>query len=82
MIQEEMKLGPKGQIVIPKAMRRALKIGPGSRVLVTLSEGQVIIRKPVESAVSVFESVARNGVSVGVVEPHLYEEELHRRIRP
>jgi len=79
MIQEEMKVGPKGQVVIPKAMRKALKISPGSKVVVRLVDEQVIIEKPSLSAVSVFEGIAKGGPSVTFVEPHLYEEELERK---
>jgi AbrB family looped-hinge helix DNA binding protein len=82
MIQEEMKVGPKGQVVIPKAMRKTLKIGPGSKVIVRLNGEQVIIEKPLPSAVSVFEEIAKSGPSINFIEPHLYEEELEKRIKP
>jgi AbrB family looped-hinge helix DNA binding protein len=81
MIQEEMKVGPKGQVVIPRAMRKALKIGPGSKVIVSMVDDQVVIERSTDSAVSVFEAIARGGKSVSFVEPHLYEEELERRLR-
>jgi len=81
MIQEEMKVGPKGQVVIPKVMRKALKISPGSKVVIRLVDEQVIIEKPSLSAVSVFEGIAKSGPSVDFIEPHLYEEELQRRNR-
>ena len=81
MIQEEMKVGPKGQVVIPRAMRKALKIGPGSKVIVSMVDDQVVIEKSTDSAVSVFEAITRGGKSVSFVEPHLYEEELERRLR-
>jgi len=82
MIQEEMKVGPKGQVVIPKVMRKALKISPGSKVVVRLNGEQVIIEKPPQSAVSIFEEIAKSGPSVAFIEPHLYEEELGKRIKP
>jgi len=81
MIQEEMKVGPKGQVVIPKAMRKALKIGPGSKVVMSLTDDKVIIEKPPVSAVSVFEGIAKEGPSMALIEPHLYEDELERRLR-
>jgi AbrB family looped-hinge helix DNA binding protein len=81
MIQEEMKVGPKGQVVIPKTMRKALKIGPGSMVIVSMADDRVVIEKAPVSAVSVFEAIAKGGPSVSFVEPHLYEEELERRLR-
>jgi len=81
MIQEEMTVGPKGQVVIPKAVRKALKISPGSKVVVKLVEEQVIIEKPSLSAVSVFEEIVKGGPSIAFIEPHLYEKELERRSR-
>ena len=81
MIQEEMKVGPKGQVVIPRAMRKALKIGPGSKVIVSMVDDRVVIEKSTDSAVSVFEVIARGGPSVSLVEPHMYEEELEGRLR-
>jgi len=81
MIQEEMKIGPKGQVVIPKAMRKALKISPGSKVVVKLVEEQVIIEKPSLSTVSVFEEISKGGPSIAFIEPHLYEKELEKRSR-
>ena len=80
MTQEEMKVGPKGQVVIPKAMRRALKIFPGSKVLVSFDEGRIIIEKKPVSAVSVFEAIAKTGPSIVSYDFHLYEEELRRRV--
>ena len=76
-----MKVGPKGQVVIPRAMRKALKIGPGSKVIVSMVDDQVVIEKSTDSAVSVFEAIARRGPSVSLVEPHLYEEEIAGRLR-
>lgn len=79
MAQEEMKVGPKGQVVIPKAIRKALKISPGSKVLVSSADGRVIIEKMPTSAVSVFETIAKTGPSIASLDTHLYEEELRRR---
>jgi len=80
MLEKEMKVGPKGQVIIPRAMRKALKISPGSRVIVKLLDERVIIEKPIVSAVSPFEGIAKAARSVSFIEPHLYEEELERPI--
>jgi len=32
MLKEEMKIGPKGQVVIPKAFRKSLGLHPGNKV--------------------------------------------------
>ena len=79
LIREEMKVGPKGQVVIPRAIRKALKIEPGSKVTFTLEDNKAIIEKPAFDAVAVFERIARSGKSVSKVNPHAYEEELEER---
>ena len=81
MDREEMKVGPKGQIVIPNAMRRALKIAPGSKVYITLENGKVIIEKPAFSSVDTFEKILLAGSSVKEIDPHQYEEEIEERTR-
>jgi len=39
------KVGPKGQVVIPKAIRDRVGIGPGDRVSVDEEQGSIRIRK-------------------------------------
>ena len=55
-----MKVGPKGQVVIPRAMRKALKIEPGSKVKFTLEDDKIILKKPAFDAVAVFERIAKS----------------------
>ena len=81
MDREEMKVGPKGQIVIPNAMRRALKITPGSKVYITQENGKVIIEKPALSSVDTFEKISLAGSSIKEIDPHQYEEEIEERTR-
>jgi len=81
MIQEERKVNSKGQVVIPKVMRKALKIESGSKVLFKL-EGDKIILKRYFDAVAVFERIAKSGKSVSKIDPHAaYEEELEERYK-
>ena len=79
MFEEEMKVGPKGQVVIPRAIRKTLKIHPGSRIIFKLDEGKLILEKPTFDAVGVLENIARKGSSVSKIKPHAYEEELSLR---
>jgi AbrB family looped-hinge helix DNA binding protein len=79
LIEEEMKVGPKGQVVIPRAMRKALKIEPGSKILLRLDDDQVILKKPAFDAVAVFQRVAKSGKSVTKINTHSIEEELEER---
>ena len=74
-----MKVGPKGQVVIPSAIRKALKISPGSKVQITLEDNKAILEKPAFDAVAVFQRVAKSGKSISKINPHAYEEELEER---
>lgn len=81
MIEEEMKVGPKGQVVIPRAMRKALKIEPGSKVSFRLEDDKLILRKPAFDAVAVFERIAKEINYNKEIDPHAYEEELEERFK-
>jgi AbrB family looped-hinge helix DNA binding protein len=79
MLEEEMTVGPKGQVVIPRAMRKALKIHPGSKVLFKLVDNHAIVEKQEIDSVAIFERVAHRGRTVRNVSPHEYERELTER---
>ena len=79
MMEEEMTVGPKGQVVIPRAMRKALKIHPGSKVIFKLEEKRAIVEKQEVDSVAVFARVAHSGRSVRTTSPHEYVEELAGR---
>lgn len=40
----ERKVGPKGQVVIPKEIRRILGISPNSKVLISIEDKSIIIK--------------------------------------
>ncbi len=72
-------MGSKGQVTIPKAMRDALKLEPGSQVYFVLEDNKLIVRRWFD-AVAVFRKIARSGPSVSEIDPHqAYEEELEER---
>ena len=76
-----MKVGPKGQVVIPRAMRKALKIEPGSKVSFRLEDDRLVLRKPAFDAVAVFERIAKEINYNKEIDPHAYEEELDERFK-
>jgi len=77
-----MKVGPKGQVVIPRAIRKALKIEPGMKVQITLEDNKAVLEKPAFDAVAVFKRVAKSGKSISRIDPHAaYEEELEERTK-
>ncbi len=81
MIEEEMRVGPKGQVVIPRALRKALKIHPGSKVIFKVEGDKVVLRKPEGDTAAILERIAMNGPSVRRISPHLYQGEITERIR-
>ena len=76
-----MKVGPKGQVVIPRTMRKALKISPGSKVLFKLDDGKLILEKPSFDAVAVFTKVANKINFNEKIDHHQYEEQFKVRNR-
>ena len=79
VLEEEMTVGPKGQVVIPRAMRKVLKIEPGSKVVFRLEDGRAIVQKQEFDAVRTLEGVAKRGKSIRRIQPHQYETELAER---
>jgi AbrB family looped-hinge helix DNA binding protein len=79
MLEEEMKVGPKGQVVIPRTLRKALKIHPGSKVIFKLEEGKLILEKQFFDSVGTLENIAKKGPSISKIAAHVYEEELKGR---
>ncbi|MEM2937487.1 MAG: AbrB/MazE/SpoVT family DNA-binding domain-containing protein [Candidatus Bathyarchaeia archaeon] len=80
MLEEEMKVGSKGQVVIPKTLRKALKIHPGSRVIFRLEKGKIVLEKQFFDAVGTLENIAKKGPPVSRIDAHIYEEELGERM--
>lgn len=44
--EKTVKVGPKGQVVVPKAIRERLGINPGDEVVVSERDGEARVRKP------------------------------------
>jgi AbrB family looped-hinge helix DNA binding protein len=80
MIKEEMKIGPKGQVVIPKVFRKSLGLHPGTKVIFILKEGGILLEKPRENVLEVFKEIAESGKSVKI-KPDEYVEELEKRFK-
>lgn len=80
MLKEEMKVGPKGQVVIPKAFRKSLGLHPGNKVIFTLTEEGLLLEKPREDTVAIFKEIANSGKTVKL-KPHEYVEQLEKRYR-
>ncbi|HLC45494.1 MAG TPA: AbrB/MazE/SpoVT family DNA-binding domain-containing protein [archaeon] len=49
MIKQQMKVGPKGQVVIPQLIRESTGVKPGSLVVVELTKKGILIELPRKS---------------------------------
>jgi len=75
-----MRVGPKGQVVIPASLRQAMKIGPGSEIVFRLEKDKVIIDIPkIEDPVHTLESIALKGRSISKLDVHSYQDEIESR---
>ncbi len=81
MFSKERKVGPKGQVVIPKDFREEMGIFPGKKVEFIYTEDGILIKKEDEDTEKVFEKVAKSGKKVTRdIGPHeAYESELEDR---
>jgi AbrB family looped-hinge helix DNA binding protein len=78
LTEKERKVGSRGQVTIPKAMREALKIETGSKVTFRL-EGEKLVVRRFFDAVAIFKRIAKEINYNGEIDPHAYEEELEER---
>lgn len=81
MVTIKMKVGPKGQVVIPKALREEKKIFPGDVVVFdSLNEG-ILIEKPKRDVVADFEKIAKSGKPITVLDSDKnYDEMMRQRL--
>ena len=81
ILKMKMKVGPKGQVVIPKEIRDEKNIVPGDELVAELSDKGILIEKPTRDIIADFERIAKSGKSIDKIDPHAYEEELEDRWR-
>ena len=82
ILKTKMKVGPKGQVVIPKEIRDEKKIFPGDEVFIELSDEGILIEKPKRDIVADFERIAKSGKSIDKVDSDKdYAEMMEQRWR-
>ncbi len=62
-IMQKVKVGPKGQIVIPKIFRENLGIVPGRDILLGYENNKLIIQKSGESIVDAATRIAKGRIN-------------------
>lgn len=81
MIEIAMKIGPKGQVVIPKPFRNAFKMAPGTEVVFSVEGDKLTLSKPPVKASEFFEKMAKRQKKDFKMHPHEpYEKELEERL--
>ncbi|WP_298274845.1 AbrB/MazE/SpoVT family DNA-binding domain-containing protein [Ferroplasma sp.] len=79
MFEEEMSVGPKGQVVIPVALRKTLKITPGSKVIFKVDGDRIILEKLKTDSVSIFRDISKKGKSISEITYSEYKDEVFKR---
>jgi AbrB family looped-hinge helix DNA binding protein len=81
-IGKRMKVGPKGQVVIPKKIRNELSLREGSDVLITLRDGNIVVSipKPItESYVEYYKTGYTKKINKKVDLKKIFESEYYER---
>ena len=81
MVEVETKVGPKGQILIPKLLREEYNIMPGDDIIVRETEEGLLIEKPMEDPVKVLEEISNKGKKITKINYHQYEDQIDERWR-
>lgn len=79
MFEEEMTVGPKGQVIIPVTLRKTLKITPGSRVVFKIDGERIILEKLKTESVNIFRHIAKKGKSINEIKYDEYRDEIFKR---
>ena len=79
MVNAETKVGPKGQIVIPKLLRDEFGILPGDEVMIKETSEGMLIERVVESPIKILRLIAKSGKRAKKINFHKYEEQIEER---
>lgn len=80
MVRLKMRLGPKGQVVIPQIFRKSYGLMPGSEVVIEDSENGVLIEKPTEDSIKLMRQIAAKGKQLTRIDSDKdWEEEMEER---
>ena len=81
VIHEEMKMGLKGQVVVPKIFRKLKGLHPGSTVVFELRNDEIIIHKPETKTEEIFAAIANKVHSFEYDSDKAYDEVMTERAK-
>ena len=77
-----MKVGPKGQVVIPKVFRDEYNINPGDELIFSEDNNRTVIEKVKKNPIEVFEKISNSkNIKKFKLNVHEIEEEYEERWR-
>ena len=76
MIELEMSVGAKGQVVIPSVFRKNFNIRPGDKVIFESNGERLILRRAEKGTVKTLEKMASRVESVKVDSDRDYEDRM------
>jgi len=79
MFEKEMTVGSNGQVVIPVALRKTLKITPGSKMIFKIDGNKIILEKLKIDSVNIFRETSKKGKNVNEIKYSEYEDEIIKR---
>jgi AbrB family looped-hinge helix DNA binding protein len=71
------KVGPKGQVVLPKDMRDELGIAPGDEVMFNRADDRIVVRKARTKA-EILDDLRGSMAGSGLLEDYMQEKQLDR----
>lgn len=80
MIEMEMKVGAKGQVVIPSVFRKNFNIHGGDKVIFESEGDKLIIRRADHGSVDKLKKIAEETVEVKVDSDKDYDERMRERL--
>lgn len=78
MVRINVKVGPKGQIVIPKVFRNEYNISPGDEIVLRENNQNLVIEKK-EDPIAEMEKLAKSINYNKKIDMHAIEEEYEER---
>mgnify|MGYP000252062299 CR=1 FL=1 len=77
-IEFERKVGPKGQVVIPKEIRKIMGITPETKVYISLENGKIVLRtrrrESIEDFLRIIPDEKRKKITIKDIKRRLEEE--------
>ncbi len=80
MIEIEMKVGPKGQVVIPSVFRKNFNITPGDKVIFESNGDKLIIKRAQKGSVNKLKKIAERVGEVEIDTDEDYDQRMMERL--